>query len=167
MSDNPLVDEDADITVDNYTRNSPTVGGYQIAGVTEGYGKDADRVKNPFAEDKEETVPYTGWANGINEVGDASTFVNGIRDTADDLEAFLEGKGWFNPAGILEMIAGGIGIAADVEGWATDPIGALTADAVQWLIEHVTVLRMAMDGLRVTPTRSRVTRARGATSRNG
>jgi uncharacterized protein YukE len=139
MSTNPLVDPDSVISQQNYGRdphNSVSVL------VTEGYGQGHDRIAG---------VPLTGWLNGIPPVSDSTALATGIVDTAKSVLDAVQNGGWPNPTGLVETIAGGVGLAGDVVGLAEDPLGTIVQWAVSWVLQHVVPFRVALDALAGNP----------------
>jgi uncharacterized protein YukE len=139
MSTNPLVDPDSIISQQNYGRDPHN----PVSGiVTEGYGQGHDRIAG---------VPLTGWLNGIPLVSDSTALATGIVDTAKSVLDAVQNGGWPNPTGLVETIAGGVGLAGDVVGLAEDPLGTIVQWAVSWVLQHVVLFREALDLLAGNP----------------
>jgi uncharacterized protein YukE len=139
MSTNPLVDPDSLISQQNYGRdpNNPL-----SVLVTEGYGQGHDRIDG---------VPLTGWLNGIPPVSDTAILTTGLVDTANSVLTAVRNGGWPNPTGVVETIAGGVGLAGDVIGRYEDPLGTIVQWAVSWVLQHVVPFRVALDALAGNP----------------
>ncbi len=139
MSDNPLVDPDSKISQQNYGYDPHNP--FSLV-ATEGYGQNHDRTDG---------IPLSGWLNGIPPVSDANALTAGLLDKTTGLLNAVQAGGWPNPIGIVETIAGGVGVAGDVIGLWLDPLGSIVQWAVSWILQHVPPFREALDALAGNP----------------
>ncbi|WP_460444257.1 hypothetical protein, partial [Amycolatopsis magusensis] len=83
----------------------------------------------------------------IAEVQDSTTAISGmpLLESISETSKAIESGDW--AAGVL----GAAGAALDALGMAMDPFGAILANGVGWLIEHVGPLSDALDALTGNP----------------
>ena len=151
-TDNPLVDKDSDITLNNYGHFDD--GDWWGGWVTEGYGKDRDRYDQFWADGDENgekpKVDGSGWFHGIPPADDGMALLSGIRESAHEVWGMVHGD-FSDFSGVLDTLAAAVGVVSDGVGFLVDQPGTLLDWAVSWCLEHVTVLRMALDGLAGNP----------------